>query len=76
MRAWVWPAPLWAALLCGIVLGAMPGGTALAAPPAQDPGTIHVVQAGETLFRIAQRYDTTVAEIKRYLAARDVEVRL
>jgi murein DD-endopeptidase MepM/ murein hydrolase activator NlpD len=31
-----------------------------AAPPAQGSETIHVVQAGETLFGIAQRYGTTV----------------
>jgi murein DD-endopeptidase MepM/ murein hydrolase activator NlpD len=33
-----------------------------AAPPVQTP-TIHVVQPGETLFRIAQRYGVTVDDI-------------
>jgi murein DD-endopeptidase MepM/ murein hydrolase activator NlpD len=45
-----WTVLLWAALITGI----------RAAPPAQEPETIHVVQAGETLFGIAQRYGTTV----------------
>lgn len=36
---------------------------ALAAPSAQDGQTIHTVQAGETLFAIAQYYGTTVEAI-------------
>jgi murein DD-endopeptidase MepM/ murein hydrolase activator NlpD len=54
---------VWAALLCGVVLWAAPVTLVAVAPPSQGSGTIHVVQAGETLFRIAQRYGTTVAEI-------------
>ncbi|MEM0962822.1 MAG: LysM peptidoglycan-binding domain-containing protein [Bacteroidota bacterium] len=42
-------------------------------PPAVDPtprgpassGVVHVVTAGETLFRIALRYDTTVDDLRR-----------
>ncbi len=36
---------------------------ALAAPPAQDGQILHVVQPGETLFAIAQRYGTTIDAI-------------
>lgn len=36
---------------------------ALAVPPAQGDQIVHVVQPGETLFVIAQRYGTTVAEL-------------
>ena len=35
-----------------------------AAPPAAG-GPVHVVEPGETLFRIALRYDTSVAELRR-----------
>jgi LysM repeat protein len=37
-------------------------------PPAPEPGEeqIHVVQAGETLFRIALRYGVTVEELASY----------
>ena len=38
------------------------------APPARGPaagGLVHVVGPGETLFRIALRYDTSVAELRR-----------
>jgi murein DD-endopeptidase MepM/ murein hydrolase activator NlpD len=41
---------LWAVLTAGVH----------AAPPAQGDETIHIVQAGETLHGIAQRYGTTV----------------
>ena len=37
-------------------------------PPARGPqsaGVVHVVQAGETLFRIALRYDTSVDDLRR-----------
>jgi murein DD-endopeptidase MepM/ murein hydrolase activator NlpD len=44
---------LWAALVAPI----------LAAPPVQEGGTVHVVQAGETLYVIAQRYGVTVEAI-------------
>ncbi|MBN1583214.1 MAG: LysM peptidoglycan-binding domain-containing M23 family metallopeptidase [Anaerolineae bacterium] len=36
---------------------------AIAAPPFQDEQTVHVVQAGETLFGIAQQYGLTVDAI-------------
>ncbi|MAQ95494.1 MAG: hypothetical protein CMM84_18455 [Rhodothermaceae bacterium] len=39
-----------------------------APPPARGPaagGVVHVVTAGETLFRIALRYDTSVEELRR-----------
>lgn len=39
---------------------------ATANPPATPrPGQVHVVQPGETLFRLALRYGTTVAELQR-----------
>ncbi|MEO0559051.1 MAG: LysM peptidoglycan-binding domain-containing protein [Bacteroidota bacterium] len=34
-------------------------------PPAATQDVIHVVEAGETLFRIALRYDTTVEALRR-----------
>jgi murein DD-endopeptidase MepM/ murein hydrolase activator NlpD len=46
-------------LVFALLLQAQP---LLAQDPTPQP-TIHVVQAGETLFSIAQRYDTTVAAI-------------
>lgn len=52
-------------------------GTAPATPPATSPPaanttTIHVVQRGETLFRIAQRYGTTVEAIAQANGLKDV----
>ena len=44
----------------------VPASTAPAAPPRPaSGGPVHVVAAGETLFRIALRYDTSVAELRR-----------
>lgn len=42
---------------------ATPGATAPAEPTPVPADTIHVVQAGETLYRIAARYGTTVSAI-------------
>lgn len=55
-------------LLLGILLVA-PG--ALAEPPAPEP-TTHIVQAGETVWRIARRYDATVEELVRANRIADV----
>jgi len=50
------------ALLAALLLASTCPGLATAAPPAQGQ-TVHVVQAGETLFRIAQAYGVTVDDI-------------
>ncbi len=50
------------ALVVTLLLASAWPGIAVAAPPAQEP-TVHVVQPGETLFRIAQAYDVTVDDI-------------
>jgi murein DD-endopeptidase MepM/ murein hydrolase activator NlpD len=47
-------------LLVGLLL--VGGQVSWAAPPMQEP-VVHVVQAGETLFSIAERYGTTVEAI-------------
>src|SRR5581483_9081375 len=41
-------------------------------PPAANTTTIHVVQRGENLFRIAQRYGTTIEAIAQANGLRDV----
>jgi murein DD-endopeptidase MepM/ murein hydrolase activator NlpD len=41
-------------------------------PPTANTTTIHVVQRGENLFRIAQRYGTTVEDIAQANGLRDV----
>ncbi|MGY6743271.1 MAG: LysM peptidoglycan-binding domain-containing protein [Cecembia sp.] len=44
-----------------------PSRTQPTAPPAQQSGTIiHVVAAGETLFRLSQNYSVSVDDIKRW----------
>jgi murein DD-endopeptidase MepM/ murein hydrolase activator NlpD len=48
--------------LAALLLASALPGVAAAAPPAQGQ-TVHVVQAGETLFRIAQAYGVTVDEL-------------
>jgi murein DD-endopeptidase MepM/ murein hydrolase activator NlpD len=50
------------ALLAALLLASACPGVVAAAPPAQDQ-TVHVVQAGETLFRIAQTYGVTVDDL-------------
>jgi len=50
------------ALLIALLLASICPGIAGAAPPAQGP-TEHIVQSGETLFRIAQMYGVTVDDI-------------
>lgn len=60
------PPPEVPATMSRVVLG--PGGGAvIGRPVAADaaPASIHVVQAGETLFTIARRYGTTVDEIRQ-----------
>lgn len=37
-----------------------------AAPPAPAPGTVHLVQPGETLWLLSQRYGVTVASLRRW----------
>ncbi len=50
------------ALLLTLLLASVWPGSAVASPPAQGQ-TVHVVQAGETLFRIAQTYGVTVDDL-------------
>lgn len=45
----------------------------VAPPPPRCPGVVHVVAAGETLFSLARRYGTTVAEILRFNPGIDPE---
>jgi murein DD-endopeptidase MepM/ murein hydrolase activator NlpD len=61
------------AFLAVLLLASAYPGVVAAAPPAQGQ-TVHVVQAGETLFRIAQTYGVTVDEVvtANGLADRDV----
>ncbi|MGC8826702.1 MAG: LysM peptidoglycan-binding domain-containing M23 family metallopeptidase, partial [Anaerolineae bacterium] len=47
-----------------LVLGAVCAGQALAGPPAQ--GAVHIVQPGETLSFIAERYGVSVEELVRW----------
>jgi murein DD-endopeptidase MepM/ murein hydrolase activator NlpD len=47
-------------MLAILVLWLLLPAVAAAAPPLQEGGPVHVVQPGETLFLIAQRYGTTV----------------
>ncbi|MBI3082017.1 MAG: LysM peptidoglycan-binding domain-containing protein, partial [Gemmatimonadetes bacterium] len=37
-----------------------------AAPPAPAPGTVHLVQPGESLWLLSQRYGVTVASLRRW----------
>ncbi len=53
-----------------IQLGLLPALALAQAPHPQSPDVIHVVQPGETLFAIAQRYGTTVEVL---VAANDIE---
>jgi len=50
------------AFVVAFLLASVYPGVAVAAPPAQGP-TEHIVQPGETLFRIAQTYGVTVDDI-------------
>jgi spore germination protein len=53
-------------LLCVFLLLACLSGVVIAQEPKPDTSvTIHVVQRGETLFRIATRYNTTVDDLVR-----------
>ncbi len=56
------------AFLVALLLASACPGVVAAAPPTQEQ-TVHVVQAGETLFRIAQTYGVTVDDI---VAANDL----
>jgi murein DD-endopeptidase MepM/ murein hydrolase activator NlpD len=64
MRHKVWAHQGLIALLLLIVLSGVPWAAVSAAPLVQEEQPVqHVVQAGETLFRIAERYNTTVEVI-------------
>ncbi|MBI3912784.1 MAG: LysM peptidoglycan-binding domain-containing protein [Chloroflexi bacterium] len=55
-----------AAILSTILLGAiLLAPTRASAAPPQDNPTTYIVQAGDTLFGIASRYQTTVAALKK-----------
>lgn len=53
---------IWLALAAALLLASIHPGLVAAAPPAQGQ-TVHVVQPGETLFRIAQTYGVTVDDL-------------
>lgn len=58
-----WVAASTAVCLLMLVTSAWAAMPAWAAPPSQQGEVVHVVQAGETLFVIAQQYGVTVDEI-------------
>ncbi|MBI5034596.1 MAG: LysM peptidoglycan-binding domain-containing protein [Chloroflexi bacterium] len=51
------------ALLCALALAFVP--ISIASAPPQDTPSVYVVQAGDTLFSIALRYNTTVLALKQ-----------
>lgn len=64
MRHKVWAPPGLTVLLALILLSVAPCAAVSAAPLVQEEKPAqHIIQAGETLFRIAERYNTTVDAI-------------
>jgi LysM repeat protein len=55
------------AVLAGLLLGLL----ALTACSSRPASTVHVVQRGENLYRIAQHYGVSVADIARANGIRD-----
>ncbi len=53
-----------------------PGQELRIAPPAGQDRTVHVVEAGESLFGISRMYDVTIAEIQQWnnLQGTDIEI--
>lgn len=53
-----------------------PGQTLRVAPPSGQARTLHVVEAGESLFGISRMYDVTIAEIQQWnsLQGTDIEI--